>query len=57
MPCDRTRSISSVSADGSSTTPLPITDNLPGRTMPEGNNESLKVLPSTTKVWPALWPP
>ena len=34
-------SISRHSARGSSTTPLPITDSLPGRTTPDGSSESL----------------
>ena len=44
-------------AQGSTTTPLPITDSLPLRTMPDGSSASLYVLPSMTSVWPALWPP
>jgi hypothetical protein len=40
-PCARSVSISASSAQGSSTTPLPITDSLPGRTMPEGSSEEL----------------
>jgi hypothetical protein len=39
--CDCSLSISSASAHGSITTPLPITDCLPGRTMPDGSNDSL----------------
>ena len=35
------RSISATSAQGSSTTPLPMTLSLPGRTTPEGSSESL----------------
>ena len=34
-------SISAISARGSSTTPLPITESLFGRTTPDGNSESL----------------
>ena len=40
-PCPRSRSISSSSAFGSSTTPLPMTDSLPCRTTPEGSSDSL----------------
>jgi hypothetical protein len=40
-PWDLSRAISSSSACGSSTTPLPITESLLGRTTPDGNNESL----------------
>src|SRR4051812_4017700 len=57
MPCPARRAISSISARGSITTPLPITDSLSLRTTPEGSNESLKVIPSMTSVCPALWPP
>ena len=56
-PCSSIRSISSNKAQGSTTTPLPIIDNLPGRTTPEGSKLSLKTSPSMTKVWPALCPP
>src|SRR5579871_5780728 len=49
--------ISSSKACGSSTTPLPITDSLPGRTTPEGSSESLYVVPLMTSVCPALCPP
>jgi len=56
MPC-ASPSISASRAQGSTTTPLPITDSLPGRTMPEGSRLSLKVRPPMTRVWPALWPP
>ena len=41
MPCALSRSISSISAYGSSTTPLPMIDSLPGRTTPDGSSESL----------------
>ena len=50
-------SISSSSAQGSTTTPLPITESLPPRTTPDGSRLSLYSTPSTTSVWPALWPP
>src|SRR5579883_106633 len=50
-------SISRSSAQGSTTTPLPITESLPGRTTPEGNRlRRYSTLPMTS-VWPALWPP
>ena len=45
------------SAHGSTTTPLPMTPSLPGRTTPDGSSDSLKVLSPMTSVWPALWPP
>ncbi len=41
MPCFLSWAISSNSACGSSTTPLPMTDSFPGRTTPEGNSDSL----------------
>ena len=34
-------SISSLSAQGSTTTPLPITDSVPSRTTPEGKSDNL----------------
>jgi hypothetical protein len=40
-PCARSVSISAASAHGSMTTPLPISDSLPGRTMPDGSSDSL----------------
>jgi len=40
-PCPRTVAISSTRCQGSSTTPLPITESLPGRTTPEGSACSL----------------
>ncbi len=40
MPCSRIPPTSALSAHGSSTTPLPITDGVP-RTMPEGSSDSL----------------
>ena len=49
--------ISSKKAHGSTTTPFPITEILFFLTMPEGNNLNLYVMPSITKVWPALCPP
>src|SRR5882724_4385021 len=56
-PWPRTVSISRNSAQGSTTTPLPMMPSLPGRTTPEGSRLSLKVRPPMTSVWPALWPP
>ena len=56
-PCPPSFSTSSTKAHGSTTTPLPMTESLPGRTTPEGSRLSLKVTPSMTSVWPALWPP
>ena len=50
-------SISSSNAQGSTTTPLPITESLPPRTTPDGSRLSLYWTPSTTSVWPALCPP
>src|SRR6185369_6124111 len=44
-------------AQGSTTTPLPMTESLPGRTTPEGSRLSLKVVLPMTSVWPALCPP
>ena len=40
-PCPVSFSISSTSAHGSMTTPLPITESLPGLTIPEGKSDSL----------------
>ena len=40
-PCEESLSISAPSAQGSITTPLPMTDNLPGRTMPDGSSDNL----------------
>ena len=56
-PCARMPSISVRRCQGSTTTPLPMTDSLPPRTRPEGSSASLNTLPSMTSVWPALWPP
>jgi hypothetical protein len=41
IPCPLRRSISSSSARGSITTPLPITESFPGRTTPDGSRDSL----------------
>jgi hypothetical protein len=40
-PCPRSFSISATRCQGSTTTPLPITDSLPPRTIPEGSSDSL----------------
>ena len=40
-PCAASLPISAISAHGSSTTPLPITLSLPGRTIPDGSSDSL----------------
>ena len=56
-PFLRMASISSINAQGSTTTPLPMIDNLPGRTTPDGNRLSLYSTLPMTSVWPALWPP
>src|SRR5579885_1896790 len=57
MPSLPRASISASSAQGSTTTPLPMIESLPGRTTPEGRRLSLKVRSPTTRVWPALCPP
>ncbi len=41
MPCFSSWAISSISACGSITTPLPMIDSLPPRTTPEGSSDSL----------------
>src|SRR5919108_1340341 len=56
-PFVRIASISAASAHGSTTTPLPMIDNLPGRTTPDGNRLILYSTLPTTSVWPALLPP
>src|SRR5579885_2469565 len=56
-PFLRIVSISATRAQCSTTTPLPMIDNLPGRTTPDGSRlRRYSTLP-TTRVWPALWPP
>jgi hypothetical protein len=40
-PMPRSVSISCISAQGSTTTPLPMIESFPGRTTPEGRSESL----------------
>ena len=49
--------ISSIKAQGSITTPLPIIDILFFLTIPDGKSLSLYVIPSITRVCPALCPP
>src|SRR5487761_1063878 len=50
-------SISLTSAHGSTTTPLPMIDSLPGRATPDGSRlKRYSTLPMTS-VWPALCPP
>ena len=56
-PFARIASISSSSAHGSTTTPLPMIDSLPGRTTPDGSRLSLYSTLPMTSVWPALCPP
>src|SRR6266513_4433178 len=56
-PFFRIASISASSAHGSTTTPLPMIDNLPGRATPEGSSANLYSTLPTTRVWPALAPP
>ena len=53
-PFSRIASISSINAQGSTTTPLPMIDNLPGRTTPDGSRLSLYSTLPMTSVWPAL---
>src|SRR3954447_16051681 len=53
----RRASISSVSTSGSTTTPLPIAQILPGCRIPDGIRWNLNSSPSRTIVWPALLPP
>ncbi len=50
-------SISSSRTWGSTTTPLPMTGTMWSYSTPEGMSWSANVSPSTTSVWPALWPP
>src|SRR4051812_24492927 len=56
-PLSRIVSISASNAQGSTTTPLPMIDSLPGRTTPDGSRLSLYSILPTTSVCPALWPP
>src|SRR5258708_9786924 len=51
------RSISSISASGSTTTPFPMMHFLPGCRTPEGTRCSTVFTPPTTSVCPALAPP
>src|SRR5262249_1541847 len=53
----RIASISRSSAQGSTTTPFPITESFPGRTTPEGSRLSRYSTLPMTSVWPALCPP
>ena len=55
--CARSPSISSTSATGSITTPLPMTHVFSGRKMPDGIRCSTYFLPPVMTVWPALLPP
>ena len=57
MPRRRRPSSSPISTAGSTTTPLPITQVLPGCRIPDGIRWNLNVSPSRTIVWPALLPP
>ncbi len=41
-PCDESFSISEMSAQGSITTPFPMIESLPGRTMPEGTAKACR---------------
>src|SRR5690606_30182341 len=56
-PRARISSISSQRTAGSTTTPLPITQALPGWRMPLGMRRRIVFSPFTTSVWPALLPP
>ncbi len=49
--------ISCSSADGDTTTPLPMYTDTPGRRMPDGISRSTVFRPPMTSVCPALWPP
>ena len=42
---------------GSTTTPLPMIGVMCGYSTPLGTNCRAKASPSTTRRWPALWPP
>src|SRR5579884_1570347 len=57
IPCLSSCAISSSSARGSTTTPLPMIESLPSRTTPDGSSESLNTALPITRVCPALWPP
>ncbi len=50
-------SSSSMSVDGLTTTPLPITEVMCGYSTPDGVRRSLKTSSPRTTVWPALSPP
>ena len=57
MPACSSFSISSISAAGSITTPLPMTACTPGRKMPLGISLRTNFFGPMNTVWPALWPP
>ncbi len=56
-PAPSSSRISAISAEGESTTPLPISTATPGRSTPEGISRRTVLRPPITSVWPALWPP
>ena len=56
-PRARSASISATSTDGSSTTPLPMTQVFPAWRMPLGMRVRIVFSPPTTRVCPALFPP
>ena len=57
MPLASSRSISASSTPGSTTTPLPMTGTTWSYSTPDGRSCRANDSPSTTIVWPALWPP
>jgi hypothetical protein len=57
IPRPSSMATSSSKTLGSTTTPLPITGVMCAYSTPLGISCSAKVSPSTTSVWPALWPP
>jgi len=57
IPFDCNISSSSKNPFGSKTIPFPITFIVFGFNIPEGINLNANFLPSTTIVWPALFPP
>jgi len=56
-PASRTILTSFMKANGSRTTPLPMTLLRPGRSTPQGISCRTYFLPLMMTVWPALWPP
>ena len=54
---DRARRARGTAPPGETTTPLAITEVAPGVRMPLGSRWVAYFSPSTTMVWPALWPP